>query len=140
MGRSDKRGESKRRRGVLRSSQPVSSRGPEYRERWVGFENSPVFTPSCTAKGTPCNLTSFPHPMLAAVGAIWHDWDNRGNSCMLALLVLNAVLAVATPAASASAAGSAGPVAAAAAGAAGMPATPQFRRYGVGDGLPSGSI
>ncbi|MEO6799524.1 MAG: two-component regulator propeller domain-containing protein [Rhodanobacter sp.] len=59
---------------------------------------------------------------------------------MLATLVLNAVLAVAAPASSAGAARVAGSVAATAAEAAGIPATPQFRRYGVADGVPSGSI
>ena len=56
---------------------------------------------------------------------------------MLALLVLNAVLALAAPASSAGAASVSAPVGAAATS---IPATPQFRRYGVADGVPSGSI
>ncbi|HZX69679.1 MAG TPA: two-component regulator propeller domain-containing protein [Rhodanobacter sp.] len=59
---------------------------------------------------------------------------------MLASLVLNAVLAVAAPASSAAAANLAGPLAATSTNQADIPATPQFRRYGVADGVPSGSI
>ncbi|MEO8780007.1 MAG: ATP-binding protein [Rhodanobacter sp.] len=59
---------------------------------------------------------------------------------MLASLALSALLAVAAPAYSAGTPGVAGPVAAASAVATGIPPTPQFRRYGVADGVPSGSI
>src|SRR6185312_13183329 len=81
-----------------------------------------------------------PGAALAAAGAIWHDEDNQGNPRMLAALVLNAVLAVAAPASSVGAAGVAAPAAATSTNAASIPATPQFRRYGVVDGVPSGSI
>jgi len=57
---------------------------------------------------------------------------------MLASLMLGAVLAVATP--GSAAAGGASMAVAMPAGGASMPATPQFRRYGVADGVPSGSI
>ncbi len=59
---------------------------------------------------------------------------------MLAAFVLNVVLAVAASASSAGTASVAKPVAVAPANAPGIPATPQFRRYGVADGVPSGSI
>ena len=59
---------------------------------------------------------------------------------MLASLALTALLAVAAPAFSVGAPAAAGPVAAASAVATAIPPTPQFRRYGVGDGVPSGSI
>ncbi|MEO8810207.1 MAG: ATP-binding protein [Rhodanobacter sp.] len=59
---------------------------------------------------------------------------------MLAWLVLNAFLAIAAPTSSAGAASVAAPVAVASAHAVSIPATPQFRRYGVADGVPSGSI
>lgn len=59
---------------------------------------------------------------------------------MLAALVLNAVLAVVAPASSVGAARVAGSVATTSANADSIPATPQFRRYGVADGVPSGSI
>ena len=62
---------------------------------------------------------------------------------MLASLVLNAVLALAAPASSVGTASVGEPVAAMSAmsaNEASIPATPQFRRYGVADGVPSGSI
>jgi len=76
--------------------------------------------------------------MLAARDPIWHDGADRGNLRMLASLMLGAVLAVATP--GSAAAGGASMAVAMPAGGASMPATPQFRRYGVADGVPSGSI
>jgi len=74
--------------------------------------------------------------MLAATDPIWHDGADQGNLRMLASLMLGAVLAVATPG-SAAAGGASTTMPAAGAS---MPATPQFRRYGVADGVPSGSI
>src|SRR6185437_5680114 len=88
-------------------------------------------------------ITDFPGAVLAAAGAIWHDEGNRGNPRMLASLVLNAVLALAAPASSVGTASVGEPVAAMSAmsaNEASIPATPQFRRYGVADGVPSGSI
>jgi signal transduction histidine kinase/ligand-binding sensor domain-containing protein/ActR/RegA family two-component response regulator len=63
-----------------------------------------------------------------------------GNLRMLASLMLSAVLATAAPGSVTAAAGGAGVPMAEPAHGAGMPATPQFRRYGVADGVPSGSI
>jgi signal transduction histidine kinase/streptogramin lyase/ActR/RegA family two-component response regulator len=59
---------------------------------------------------------------------------------MFASLAFNALLAVAAPTSSDGTPGAAVPPRAASPGATGIAATPQFRRYEVADGVPSGSI
>ncbi len=74
--------------------------------------------------------------VLAAAAGFWHDVVGWGTLRMFATLVLNAVLAAASLARAATVA----PRVAAPAPAPAVLATPQFRRYGVADGLPSGPV